>query len=126
MKTISYGRIINIVGTFGKQPSPFFAVGSVTNAALLSFTKAFSLELEGTGITVNAVNPGAVKSMLWSKTVEQIVSSGNKNIQFLASSNLPLTLPEEISAAVIYLIDKKSKSINGSSIYVDNGAYSSF
>lgn len=126
MKPKSNGRIINIVGTFGKQPSPFFVVGSVTNAALLSFTKALSLELDGTGITVNAINPSAVKSLLWSKTINQILASENKNMKFLTDPSIKLVFPEDIANAVLYLADDKSKCITGTSINIDNGIYSGY
>lgn len=124
MKNANNGRIINIVGTFGKQPSPFFIVGSVINAALLSFTKALSLELAETNITVNAVNPGAVQSLLWKETINQILASGKKELQFLTDPHLKLVQPEDVARAVLYLADEKNNKITGTSINVDNGVYS--
>ncbi|WP_342504614.1 SDR family oxidoreductase [Streptococcus sp. FSL K6-1323] len=124
MKNANNGRIINIVGTFGKQPSPFFIVGSVINAALLSFTKALSLELAETNITVNAVNPGAVQSLLWKETINQILASGKKELQFLTDPHLKLVQPEDVARAVLYLADEKNNIITGTSINVDNGVYS--
>lgn len=126
MKNANNGRIINVVGTFGKQPSPFFIVGSVINAALLSFTKALSLELAGTNITVNAVNPGAVQSLLWKETINQIIASGKKEILFLTDPYLKLVQTEDVVRAVLYLADEKNNIITGTSINVDNGAYSGF
>lgn len=124
MKNANNGRIINIVGTFGKQPSLFFIVGSVINAALLSFTKALSLELAETNITVNAVNPGAVQSLLWKETINQILASGKKELQFLTDPHLKLVQPEDVARAVLYLADEKNNIITGTSINVDNGVYS--
>lgn len=121
-----YGRIINIVGTFGKQPSPLFIVGSVINAALLSFTKALSLELEETNITVNAINPGAVKSKLWQETIDTIISKNMESAKFLTSDLIKLVEPEEISKSVLFLANKNSQSINGTTLHVDNGSYSGF
>ncbi len=126
MKNANNGRIINVVGTFGKQPSPFFIVGSVINAALLSFTKALSLELAGTNITVNAVNPGAVQSLLWKETINQIIASGKKELLFLTDPYLKLVQTEDVVRAVLYLADEKNNIITGTSINVDNGAYSGF
>ena len=126
MKNANNGRIINVVGTFGKQPSPFFIVGSVINAALLSFTKALSLELAGTNITVNAVNPGAVQSLLWKETINQIIASGKKELLFLTDPYLKLVQTEDVVRAVLYLADERNNIITGTSINVDNGAYSGF
>ena len=61
------------------------------NAALLSFTKALSLELAETNITVNAVNPGAVQSLLWKETINQILASGKKELQFLTDPHLKIS-----------------------------------
>ena len=57
-----YGRIVNMSsvsaqrggGVFGKVPY------SAAKAAVLGFTKALARELGPTGVTVNAVTPGAV------------------------------------------------------------------
>lgn len=126
MYKADYGRIINIVGTFGKQPSPLFIVGSVINASLLAFTKALSLELEETKITVNAINPGAVKSTLWQDTIDTIVANNMESAKFLTSDLIRLVTPDEIAKSVLFLANKDSQSINGTTLNVDNGAYSGF
>jgi len=64
MKARGRGRILNVgsVGSF--VPSPRNAVYSATKAYLLSLSEAIAEELQGSGVTVTAVCPGAVRSEL--------------------------------------------------------------
>lgn len=75
-------------------------------------------------VTVNAVNPGAVQSLLWKETINQILASGKKELQFLTDPHLKLVQPEDVARAVLYLADEKNNIITGTSINVDNGVYS--
>ncbi|MFM6980947.1 MAG: SDR family NAD(P)-dependent oxidoreductase [Micrococcales bacterium] len=53
------GAIINIASTAAFQPVPGMAVYAATKAFVLSFTSALWHELDGTGVKVLAVCPGA-------------------------------------------------------------------
>lgn len=59
------GRILNVASTAAFQPVPTMAVYSATKAYVLSFSEAISSELEGTGVTVTALCPGATQSGFW-------------------------------------------------------------
>ena len=58
------GRILNLGSTGSFVPSPLNAVYSATKAYVLSFSEAIAEELAGTGVTVTALCPGAVKTEL--------------------------------------------------------------
>lgn len=115
-----HGRIVNIVGLFGKQPNPYFCVGSTINAAVLAMPKAYSQELASTRITVNAVNPIAVDSMLWDATIREIESIADENVTRLFKSS-PVVTPDDIAATVSFLLREEAQSINGGTISVDRG-----
>ena len=53
------GRILNVASTASFQPGPLMAVYYATKAYVLSFSEAISSELEGTGVTVTCLCPGA-------------------------------------------------------------------
>ena len=56
------GRLLNTSSTAGFMPGPLQAVYFATKAYVNSFSKAIASELEGTGVTVTALCPGAVKT----------------------------------------------------------------
>ncbi|MHB2016979.1 MAG: SDR family NAD(P)-dependent oxidoreductase [Candidatus Xenobia bacterium] len=53
------GRILNVASTAAFQPGPLMACYYATKAYVLSFSEAIANELEGTGVTVTALCPGA-------------------------------------------------------------------
>lgn len=53
------GRVLNVGSTAGFVPGPFMATYYATKAFVLSFTEALAFELEGTGVTVTVLCPGA-------------------------------------------------------------------
>jgi len=57
------GRILNVASVAAYQPGgPHEAVYYATKAFVLSFTKALSSELQGTGVTATALCPGPTKT----------------------------------------------------------------
>ena len=62
MREASWGRIINIASTAGKQGVVLGAPYSASKHGVVGFTKALGNELAPTGITVNAVCPGYVET----------------------------------------------------------------
>ena len=123
------GRIINIVGIAGKEPSPAMMIPGITNSALLNFTKSLSLELAKDNITVNAVNPGSTETPLTEAILGSLAVIQSKTPdeirQAIASSNPfgRLALPEDVAAAVIFLASETSVFISGISVNVDGGMF---
>jgi uncharacterized protein len=54
------GHILNVVSMSAFQPVPFLAVYAASKAFVLSFTEALSVEIEGTGVRVQALCPGNI------------------------------------------------------------------
>ena len=123
------GRIINIIGIAGKEPSPAMMVPGITNSALLNFTKSLALELAKENITVNAVNPGSTETplseMIFSSLAVIQSKTPDEIRQAIASSNPfgRLAHPEDVAAAVIFLASETSAFISGISINVDGGMF---
>jgi short-subunit dehydrogenase len=53
------GRVLNLASTAAFMPGPLQAVYFATKAYVLSFSEALAVELEGTGVTVTTLCPGA-------------------------------------------------------------------
>ncbi|MGB8454879.1 MAG: SDR family oxidoreductase [Anaerocolumna sp.] len=123
------GIIINIIGVFGKQPSKDFIIGSVTNAALIAFTKAVADDTAQYNIRVNAINPGATNTELWSNTIIELgqeagqdPESVNRKIAKLSPMGR-IAEPSDIANVATFLISEKAGFITGISINVDGGTY---
>ena len=56
------GKILNVGSAGSLMPRPRDAVYGATKAYVLSFSEALAAELEGTGVTVTALLPGAIRT----------------------------------------------------------------
>jgi short-subunit dehydrogenase len=57
-----HGRILNIGSVAGFAPLPTMSVYAASKSFVLSFSEAISAELNGTGVTVTCLCPGAAKT----------------------------------------------------------------
>jgi hypothetical protein len=62
MVAAGFGRVMNVASTAAFQPGPTMSVYYATKAYVLHFSEAIANELEGTGVTVTALCPGATES----------------------------------------------------------------
>jgi short-subunit dehydrogenase len=53
------GKILNVASTAGFQPGPLMAVYYATKAYVISFSEALANELQGSGVTITCLCPGA-------------------------------------------------------------------
>ncbi|HNB80884.1 MAG TPA: SDR family oxidoreductase [Chitinophagaceae bacterium] len=127
MKSLGYGRIINIISTSVKIPLPNLGVSNTTRAAVASWAKTMANEVAIDGITVNNVLPGATSTQRLSSII------GNKSAKTGLSTEaveeemiheIPMRrfgLPEEIAALAAFLATPAAAYITGQSICVDGG-----
>ena len=67
MQKRGQGRIMNTASIAGFEPGPLLAVYHATKAFVLSFSEALAIELEGSGITITALCPGATDTDFFPK-----------------------------------------------------------
>jgi short-subunit dehydrogenase len=53
------GKVLQVASLLGKYPTPLMTVYAATKAFIISFTEGLINELQGTGVTVTALMPGA-------------------------------------------------------------------
>ena len=67
-----YGKIVNFSGGGATSPRPRFGAYAASKAAVVRLTENLAHELEGTGIWVNAVAPGAVNTRM----LDDVIAAG--------------------------------------------------
>lgn len=119
MKAAGYGRIssassINaLLGAFGQTNY------AATKAGIIGFTKSLARELGKSGITVNAVAPGFIKTAMTDSMPEAVVKAGIAQIPVRR-----IGTPEDIAYAYLYLSSKEAGFVNGEVLNVNGGIIS--
>lgn len=111
-----YGRIINIASMWGETGGSCEVHYSAAKAGLIGLTKALAKELAPSGITVNAVSPGAVETDMMKMLGREVCES--------VAEETPvgrLGRPEEIADAVCFLASEKAAYITGQVLSVNGG-----
>jgi NAD(P)-dependent dehydrogenase (short-subunit alcohol dehydrogenase family) len=122
------GRIVNIIGTAGKQPNASYLAGGGANAALMNMTKALGDEGAPHRILVNAINPGPIRTPRWDMMMERLAVAQGSTPQAVEATWLrdnPSKRPgepHEVAALAVFLASECASYINGVTIPVDGGA----
>lgn len=128
MKLAGTGRIINIASAHGLVASPFKSAYVAAKHGIVGLTKSAALELAGSGITVNAICPGYVKTELVEKQITAIAEAKNISEEqateaefFRLQASKQFVDAKDVAAAAIYLASDSAKQITGTSLSIDGG-----
>lgn len=129
MQEKGYGRVVTIASTMARDPDPRFASYGAAKAALTHATRALSRSFAKYGICVNSVLPGL--------TLSESVTSGYaaaaehtgrtvEEIEKVMMDKQPIAMgrtgqPDEVAAAVLFLISEQASWTTGTAIAVDGG-----
>ena len=118
MRERGYGRIVNVssvnalAGQFGQTNY------AATKAGIIGFTKALALESAARGITVNAIAPGYTDTAM--------VAAVRPDVRERIIASVPvgrLGKPEEVAAAIVYLVSDAAAFITGETLSINGGQY---
>lgn len=107
-----------------RKAIPAFGVYAATKAALRSFARTWSVDLQARKIRVNVVAPGTVVTPAYRT---ELGMNEEEIRQFVerAAAGTPLGragTPEEIAKAVLFLASDDSSYVTGIELFVDGGA----
>jgi meso-butanediol dehydrogenase / (S,S)-butanediol dehydrogenase / diacetyl reductase len=123
------GCIVNTASLAAKVGAPLLAHYSASKFAVLGWTQALARELAPTGIRVNAVCPGFVKTGMQAREIEwesslRDVSSQRVIDDYVAQTPLGrLEEPEDVADVVVFLCSDRARFMTGQGINVTGGVY---
>jgi 3-hydroxybutyrate dehydrogenase len=127
MKKRKWGRIINLASAHSLVASPYKSAYVSAKHGLAGFTKTVALELATSGITVNAISPGFVKTPLVEKQIPDFARSKGITPAEVVKEMLEsqptdrFVEVEEIGALAAFLASDVAASITGANFSIDGG-----
>lgn len=111
-----FGRIINMTSVVGIMGNAGQSNYAAAKAGVIGFTKSMAKELASRNITVNAVAPGYISTDMTANLPEQAKTELQTQIPLQR-----LGSPEDVAAAVLFLVSPGADYITGQTLNVDGG-----
>lgn len=111
------GRIVNIASQAAVIALDKHVSYCASKAGMVSMTEVLAVEWAADGITVNAISPTVVETPLGKRAWAGALGEEMKK-------KIPVgrfAQPDEISAAVLYLVSEHTKIITGANLMIDGG-----
>lgn len=102
------GVIINFASVAFFRPQDQMAVYAAAKSGVAAFTQSLALELRDTGVRVNAVAPGMVR------TADNVASAGGTDVRWVEM--------RQITDGVLFLASAAADAITGHVLPITNGA----
>jgi 3-oxoacyl-[acyl-carrier protein] reductase len=112
------GRIVNIASIVGVTGNPGQSSYAAAKAGMLGFTKSLAREVASRGITVNAVAPGFIDT-----DMTRAMSEAQRAALATQIPMQRLGTPEDVAAAVVFLVSPQAAYITGETLHVNGGMY---
>lgn len=120
------GAVVNIASIAGKRGFPGAADYAASKGALISLTRAASMDL-APRLTVNAIAPGTVNTPMIDQVARDIAAKTGLSFEAQREALVGDTPtgriqePNEIAAAVRFLASTSARSISGETLVIDGG-----
>jgi NAD(P)-dependent dehydrogenase (short-subunit alcohol dehydrogenase family) len=117
------GRICNTSSQASKTGFELMGAYGAAKAAINILTQVLAKELGPSGIAVNAVCPGGVDTEPTRRFAEQFLQGGEGAEEYIRT-RIPLgrlQTPEEIAAAISWLLSEEASGVTGATLNVTGG-----
>ncbi len=136
MRQRGRGRIVTVSSMMGRSANPGIPAYVASKWGVVGLTKSAALELASSGVTVNSVAPGNIRtpmlendwfiSMMRPDLDAPTFDDVAQPLSTLHPTGVPWLEPEEVTAAVLYLTSVATRHTTGVVIDVNAGASGNF
>jgi NAD(P)-dependent dehydrogenase (short-subunit alcohol dehydrogenase family) len=121
-----WGRIVNVSSAAScAPPTPVNSIYQLSKVALNHFTRQLAAEMEGTGVTVNAIHPGEVKTEMWEAIRDDAQGQTGAGRSALGWVQLVDDTggdpPEKAADLVMHLLDQRADNVTGRFHWIEDG-----
>jgi 3-oxoacyl-[acyl-carrier protein] reductase len=118
------GAIVNMASAGGVMPAPTVAGYGMSKAAVISLTRSLAQEVGARGIRVNAVAPGFTITPMTTRHIDGADPAQVAQLRDAAGKANPMhenVEPDDLAAAVLYLVADASRHVTGQVLHVNAG-----
>ena len=118
------GSVVNVASVAGLAGARYIAAYAAAKHAVIGLTRSVAAELEGTGVTCNAVCPGFVDTDMTKESVARVVAKTGKDADAVLAAMLAsagqkrLITAEEVAQAVLRLCDPRGARPNSKAVTI--------
>lgn len=127
MQRAGWGRIVNVAGTAGREPSGTAMAVGLNNAAVINWTKSLSLQYAADAVLVNVVAPGSIETPRQVDNRQREAEVTGKSVEELRRARVKeiplgrLGRPEEVANLIVFLASDCASYMTGSCVTIDGG-----
>jgi 2-hydroxycyclohexanecarboxyl-CoA dehydrogenase len=111
-----WGRVVNIGSDAGRVGSSMESVYSGAKGGVIAFTKTLAREVARRGVTANTVCPGPTRTPMLAEMEPRMVEALERAVPMKR-----LGEPEDVAAAVAFLVSERAGYITGQTLSVSGG-----
>jgi 3-oxoacyl-[acyl-carrier protein] reductase len=121
------GAVVNIASIHAAHTQPGRAAYAAAKAGLVGMTRAVALDLGPSGIRVNAIAPGYIRTDIWHLWLDRLPDAEG-TLQRIADQHplRRLGRPEDIAGAAVFLASPDASFITGTVLTIDGGLTAMF